>query len=52
MGQFIRKDGLTTRETKRGTPTMGGVVIILSTLCGYLLRLYLKCVFPEPVFGY
>ena len=27
-GQFIRDDGPTTHHTKRGTPTMGGTVII------------------------
>lgn len=35
-GQFIRQDGPTAHFTKRGTPTMGGVVIIGATLVGYL----------------
>ncbi len=34
-GQFIRDDGPTTHHTKRGTPTMGGIVIILSVLLAY-----------------
>src|SRR4051794_40691922 len=34
-GQLIRDDGPTTHLTKRGTPTMGGTVIILATLLGY-----------------
>jgi phospho-N-acetylmuramoyl-pentapeptide-transferase len=34
-GQEIRDDGPTTHHTKRGTPTMGGVVIILATVIGY-----------------
>ncbi|MET0526561.1 MAG: phospho-N-acetylmuramoyl-pentapeptide-transferase [Nocardioides sp.] len=34
-GQEIREDGPTTHHTKRGTPTMGGIVIILATLVGY-----------------
>ncbi len=34
-GQFIRQDGPTAHYTKRGTPTMGGVVIILATLVGW-----------------
>ncbi|MEE6274056.1 phospho-N-acetylmuramoyl-pentapeptide-transferase [Georgenia wangjunii] len=34
-GQFIRQDGPTAHYTKRGTPTMGGVVIIVATLLGY-----------------
>lgn len=33
-GQFIRQDGPTGHFTKRGTPTMGGVVIIVATLLG------------------
>ncbi|QYJ04740.1 phospho-N-acetylmuramoyl-pentapeptide-transferase [Nocardioides panacisoli] len=35
-GQEIREDGPTTHHTKRGTPTMGGVVVIIATLIGYL----------------
>ncbi len=35
-GQLIRDDGPTTHQTKRGTPTMGGAVIIIAVLCGYL----------------
>jgi phospho-N-acetylmuramoyl-pentapeptide-transferase len=34
-GQEIRDDGPTTHHTKRGTPTMGGVVIVLAALIGY-----------------
>ena len=33
-GQFIRQDGPTAHFTKRGTPTMGGVVIIGASLVG------------------
>jgi phospho-N-acetylmuramoyl-pentapeptide-transferase len=36
-GQFIRQDGPTAHYIKRGTPTMGGVVIILAALSGYLI---------------
>ncbi len=35
-GQLIRDDGPTSHHTKRGTPTMGGAVIIIGTLLGYL----------------
>lgn len=35
-GQFIRQDGPTAHFVKRGTPTMGGVVIIGATLLGWL----------------
>lgn len=34
-GQFIRDDGPTSHHTKRGTPTMGGVVIIGAALLAY-----------------
>ena len=36
-GQFIRDDGPSTHHTKRGTPTMGGIIIILGSLSAYLL---------------
>ncbi|MDN4163611.1 phospho-N-acetylmuramoyl-pentapeptide-transferase, partial [Nocardioides sp. SOB72] len=35
-GQEVRDDGPTTHHVKRGTPTMGGVVIIGATVLGYL----------------
>jgi len=35
-GQFIRDDGPTTHHTKRGTPTMGGIVVIASVVLAYL----------------
>ena len=35
-GQFIRQDGPTAHMTKRGTPTMGGLVIILATVIAWL----------------
>ena len=34
-GQFIREDGPQGHFIKRGTPTMGGLVIILATVLGY-----------------
>jgi len=36
-GQFIRDDGPTTHHTKRGTPTMGGGVVIGSVVLAYIL---------------
>jgi phospho-N-acetylmuramoyl-pentapeptide-transferase len=35
-GQFIRDDGPTSHHTKRGTPTMGGAIIIGATLTAYV----------------
>jgi phospho-N-acetylmuramoyl-pentapeptide-transferase len=36
-GQPIRDDGPTSHHTKRGTPTMGGLVIIVSAVIAYFL---------------
>jgi phospho-N-acetylmuramoyl-pentapeptide-transferase len=36
-GQIIRDDGPSSHHTKRGTPTMGGLIIIFAALAGYLL---------------
>lgn len=41
-GQFIRDDGPQTHHTKRGTPTMGGVVIIAAAISGYFLGKFLN----------
>ncbi len=37
FGQPIRDDGPTSHHVKRGTPTMGGVILILGTTLAYLL---------------
>ena len=36
-GQIIRDDGPSSHHTKRGTPTMGGLIIIFAALAGYFL---------------
>jgi phospho-N-acetylmuramoyl-pentapeptide-transferase len=36
-GQIIRDDGPVAHQTKRGTPTMGGIIIIFSALFSYLI---------------
>ncbi len=36
-GQEIRDDGPASHHTKRGTPTMGGTVLVAATLLGYLV---------------
>ncbi len=36
-GQEIRADGPAGHATKRGTPTMGGTVIIIASLVGYFV---------------
>lgn len=35
-GQFIRDDGPKSHHTKRGTPTMGGIVFIFGSIFGYI----------------
>ena len=40
-GQFIRDDGPQSHHAKRGTATMGGIVVILGTLFGYFTALLL-----------
>ena len=37
VGQMIRDDGPQSHHVKRGTPTMGGIVLILSSISAYLL---------------
>lgn len=37
LGQQIRTDGPQTHQGKSGTPTMGGIVIIIASLVGYVL---------------
>jgi phospho-N-acetylmuramoyl-pentapeptide-transferase len=49
-GQFIRDDGPTTHHTKRGTPTMGGAVIIGSALFAYTVA-HLVTATPVTVSG-
>lgn len=37
IGEEIRDLGLEGQMSKKGTPTMGGIIIILATLCGVIL---------------
>jgi len=46
-GQFIRQDGPTAHLTKRGTPTMGGVVIIVATLAGVAMAAVQRGTWPS-----
>ena len=36
-GQIIRDDGPSSHHTKRGTPTMGGIIIIFASAVGYFI---------------
>lgn len=47
-GQYIRQDGPQSHQVKRGTPTLGGVVINLAIVCGWLASaIYRHIVFGE-----
>ncbi len=46
-GQFVRQDGPTAHFTKRGTPTMGGVVIIGATLIGVVAAMVVSERWPS-----
>lgn len=37
IGETVRELGLADQVQKKGTPTMGGIIIIISLLCGVLL---------------
>lgn len=37
LGQLIREEGPSTHHAKAGTPTMGGVVIVLAAVLGYVM---------------
>lgn len=39
-GQMIRDDGPTTHHVKRGTPTMGGIILIFASFVGFFLATY------------
>ncbi|CAN5334463.1 phospho-N-acetylmuramoyl-pentapeptide-transferase [soil metagenome] len=47
FGQPIRDDGPTTHHVKRGTPTMGGLVILLSATVAYLMATLLTGGLPS-----
>ena len=49
VGQFIQED-VSEHSHKRGTPTMGGTVIIVATILGYLAA-HLRIWSPEAGFG-
>ena len=37
IGQYIREEGPKSHQSKKGTPTMGGVLIVISTVVPTLL---------------
>lgn len=47
FGQPIRVDGPTTHHVKRGTPTMGGLVILLCSTVAYLIATFLTGTRPS-----
>ncbi len=51
FGQTIREDGPKWHASKEGTPTMGGVLIILGTLIGIIITVTLSPIIAKPVFS-
>jgi phospho-N-acetylmuramoyl-pentapeptide-transferase len=49
-GQLIREEGPAAHVTKKGTPTMGGAVIVLATVIGYFTG-HLLTAFPLSASG-
>ena len=47
IGETVRDLGLADQVQKKGTPTMGGLIIILSILCGVLLFCDLSNIYSE-----
>ena len=47
-GQPIRTDGPQTHLAKRGTPTMGGLMILTAMMCRLILSRGWKASFPTP----
>lgn len=47
FGQFIRQDGPTAHYTKRGTPTMGGIVIIFASILGWIVAHFSVYTWPS-----
>lgn len=37
LGQFVRDDGLSSHQAKKGTPTMGGAVVVVAAVVSYLV---------------
>src|SRR5215467_5752763 len=46
IGQYVREDGPKTHQKKAGTPTMGGVLIIISIVVPTLLWADLTQIYP------
>ncbi len=51
FGQTIREEGPSWHAKKDGTPTMGGILIILGTLLALLITIPLSLVFGNNVFS-
>ena len=52
LSQPIRYDGPQTHLHKQGTPTMGGIVLVAVTLCGFLLLADLKNYYVWIITGF
>lgn len=50
-GQPIREEGPRTHLSKKGTPTMGGVVLIVATIVAYIAGHFVLATLPEEQLG-
>lgn len=50
-GQPIREEGPRTHLSKKGTPTMGGVVLIVATIVAYVAGHFVLATLPEEQLG-
>ncbi|WP_309080022.1 phospho-N-acetylmuramoyl-pentapeptide-transferase [Zhihengliuella sp.] len=50
-GQFVRDDGPTSHHTKRGTPTMGGAMIVLAVVAAYFITHGIRMLASEHASG-
>ena len=50
-GQYIRQDGPQSHQVKRGTPTLGGVVINLAVLLGWLASAIYRHLYSGTAFS-
>lgn len=47
-GQFIREDGPQSHHSRRGTPTMGGLIFLSGTIISYFLAKLIMSETPSP----
>jgi len=51
MGQIIREEGPASHLSKKGTPTMGGIIFVINTLIMTIFYLIVRGINPEVIWG-